>query len=143
MSESDVASWREAFSLFDKRGENKIPVSALGDLLRACGQNPTEAEIADLAAANKGADLDFQGFRRVLERPGGFDSPGDKEDLLRGFQVFDKQQTGYLGVGELRFLLTKLGEPMADHEVDELIKGVDVKDGQVHYGDFVDMILSN
>ena len=33
-----------------------------------------------------------------------------------------------------RLVLTKLGEPMADHEVDELIKGVDVKDGNVHYG---------
>lgn len=33
------------FSLFDNRGDGKISVSQLGDVLRALGQNPTEAEV--------------------------------------------------------------------------------------------------
>lgn len=41
-------NYREAFQLFDKRGNGRVERSALGDLLRACGQNPTLAEIADL-----------------------------------------------------------------------------------------------
>lgn len=31
--------------MFDNRGDGKINVSQLGDVLRALGQNPTEAEV--------------------------------------------------------------------------------------------------
>jgi Ca2+-binding EF-hand superfamily protein len=50
MDNSSQAStnYREAFQLFDKRGNGRVDRGALGDLLRACGQNPTLAEIADL-----------------------------------------------------------------------------------------------
>ena len=41
-------NYREAFQLFDKRGNGRVDRGSLGDLLRACGQNPTLAEIADL-----------------------------------------------------------------------------------------------
>ena len=41
-------NYKEAFSLFDKRGTGRVPTDTLGDLLRACGQNPTLAEITEL-----------------------------------------------------------------------------------------------
>lgn len=41
-------NYKEAFALFDKRGTQRVQVDSLGDLLRACGQNPTLAEIRDL-----------------------------------------------------------------------------------------------
>ena len=37
--------YRDAFALFDKRGDNKIDSNQLGDVLRALGLNPTEAEV--------------------------------------------------------------------------------------------------
>jgi hypothetical protein len=39
---------REAFSLFDKKGRGSIAPEQLGDLLRALGQNPTQAEVGVL-----------------------------------------------------------------------------------------------
>ena len=41
-------NYKEAFALFDKRGNGRVSLDSLGDLLRACGQNPTLAEIRDL-----------------------------------------------------------------------------------------------
>lgn len=41
-------NYKEAFSLFDRRGTGRVAGDLLGDLLRACGQNPTLAEIGDL-----------------------------------------------------------------------------------------------
>ena len=49
-----------------------------------------------------------------------------KEEFIRGFQIFDKEGNGTIGVGELRYVLTQLGEKMSDEEVDELMKGVQV-----------------
>ena len=36
--------------MFDKKGTGSVPRETLGDLLRALGQNPTQAEVADIVA---------------------------------------------------------------------------------------------
>lgn len=78
--------------------------------------------------------VDFDTFSRILNRPGGFRDPGEPEEYCRGFQVFDKDMTGFIGVGQLRYILTNLGEKMSDEEVDELLKGVDTAGtGEVNY----------
>ena len=69
----------------------------------------------------------------MLNRPGGFREPGDPEEYCRGFQVFDKDMTGFIGVGQLKYILTNLGEKMTEDEVDELLKAVDTSSGQVNY----------
>ena len=51
-------NYKEAFALFDKRGNGRVALDSLGDLLRACGQNPTLAEIRDLEK-NVGSDCGF------------------------------------------------------------------------------------
>ena len=103
--------------------------------------------------------VDFESFSKVLNRPGGFREPGEPEEYCRGFQVFDKDLTGYIGVGQLRYsefavtwiwtssskkdvnwrwvfpaaVLTNLGEKMSDEEVDELLKAVDTSSGEINY----------
>ena len=37
--------YKDAFALFDKRGDSKIDSNQIGDVLRALGLNPTEAEV--------------------------------------------------------------------------------------------------
>lgn len=39
------AEYRETFGLFDNKGDGKIFAHQLGEVLRAVGQNPTEAEV--------------------------------------------------------------------------------------------------
>ena len=79
----------------------------------------------------------------MLNRPGGFRDPGEPEEYCRGFQVFDKDLTGFIGVGQLRYILTNLGEKMSDEEVDELLKAVDTSSGEINYTELVRTILAN
>ena len=51
-------NYKEAFALFDKRGNQRVQLDSLGDLLRACGQNPTLQEIRELEK-NVGSDCAF------------------------------------------------------------------------------------
>ena len=37
-SEDQIAEFQEAFLLYDQRGDGKIPVSQIGDVMRALGQ---------------------------------------------------------------------------------------------------------
>merc|ERR1712164_193001 len=43
-----IAEFKEAFSLFDKDGDGTITTRELGTVMRSLGQNPTEAELADM-----------------------------------------------------------------------------------------------
>jgi hypothetical protein len=85
------------------------------------------------AADTLAETVDFETFQRILNRPGGFRDPGEPEEYCRGFQVFDKDMTGFIGVGQLKYILTNLGEKMSEEEVDELLKAVDTSSGQVNY----------
>lgn len=82
--------------MFDKKGTGHIARESLGDLLRALGQNPTQAEVSEIAAsAPKDSELlacdspvrllnsnmlpskvDFQSFLNILHRPNGFKPAG-------------------------------------------------------------------
>ena len=98
--------------------------------------------------------MDFESFLKILNRPNGFRDPGEPDEFVRGFQVFDKDSTGYIGVGELRYgippppgilcivswlliqsliVLTSLGEKLTNEEVDELLKGMNIQGDQVNY----------
>ncbi len=59
-------NYKEAFALFDKRGTQRVQLESLGDLLRACGQNPTLAEIRDLEKGCGGGDCEFYPYLLVL-----------------------------------------------------------------------------
>ena len=51
-------NYKEAFALFDKHGTGIVSVDLLGDLLRACGQNPTLHEVKELKESI-GSDCKF------------------------------------------------------------------------------------
>ena len=53
-SSQNTKAYKDAFALFDKKGNGRIPAEALGDLLRAVGQNPTLAEIDELETTVSG-----------------------------------------------------------------------------------------
>jgi hypothetical protein len=55
-------------------------------------------------------------------------------EFLKAFKVFDKEDSGYIAVGEIKYILTQLGERMDEGEVEEVLKMADVgPDGQVNY----------
>ena len=80
------------------------------------------------------ATVDFDTFSKILNRPGGFREPFDIEEYIRGFQVFDKDRSGFVGKGQIKYILTNLGEKMSEEEVDELFKStIDASNNEVDY----------
>ncbi|KAI9136724.1 essential light chain for Myo1p, light chain for Myo2p [Paraphysoderma sedebokerense] len=145
LNEEQTQEYKEIFSLFDKRGNGTIEPEALGDVLRAVGQNPTQAQIRDLIAGipESAKPLKFETVLDIISRPDGFKPAGSHEEFVQGFQVFDKDGNGFINAGELRYVLTALGEKLTDNEVDDILKGVEVgKDGSIAYEEFVKMITA-
>ncbi|KAJ3201181.1 hypothetical protein HDU82_008300 [Entophlyctis luteolus] len=129
-----TAEYKEAFAFFDKAGSGKIPVSSLGRMIRSLGQNPTEAEIADLVALLGGptAAFDFAQFSGIMTKRGG--SVDSEDDIREAWKVFDKEGNGFISAAELRHIMTNLGEKLTDEEVDLIIREADVEgNGQIDY----------
>lgn len=64
LSESQIAEFQEAFSLFDEDSDGLISPTQLGTVMRSLGQCPTEKELADIAESlesKKKSGIDFPG----------------------------------------------------------------------------------
>jgi len=142
-SEDQIAEYQETFGIFDSKGDNKIQVSQIGEVLRALGQNPTEAEVKKLSQQLRPEErINFEVFLPILHsisRHG----PGDTaDDFIEGLRHFDKDGNGYISSAELRHLLTHLGEKLSDDEVEQLLTGHEDSQGNVNYEEFVRNVLS-
>jgi myosin light chain 6 len=139
----DIREFQEAFQLFDNRGDGKISVSQLGDVLRALGQNPTEAEVKKCCNQLKPDDrIGFDVFLPILQTVCKSRCTDTAEDFIEGLRHFDKDGSGYISSAELRHLLTTLGEKLNDDEVEQLLAGQEDTQGNVHYEEFVRMVMS-
>lgn len=63
--------------------------------------------------------------------------------FLIGLKVFDKEQNGNISSAELRHLLTNLGERLTDEEVEQLLLGLEDKNGLIHYEEWIRKLLRN
>ena len=43
-----LSEYKDAFRLFDINGDGTITTKELGNVMKSLGQNPTEAELADM-----------------------------------------------------------------------------------------------
>ncbi|XP_053214227.1 myosin-2 essential light chain-like [Panonychus citri] len=141
--EDQVAEYQEAFSLFDNRGDGKINVSQLGDVLRALGQNPTEAEVKKCCNQLRPDDrIGFDVFLPILQTVSKNRCTDTAEDFIEGLRHFDKDGSGVISSAELRHLLTTLGEKLLDDEVEQLLAGQEDSQGNIHYEEFVKTVMS-
>jgi calmodulin len=144
LTEDQIAEFKEAFSLFDRDGDGKITSKELGTVMRSLGQNPTEAELADMIKevdVDGNGTIDFPEFLNMMARK--MQENDTEEEIREAFKVFDKDGNGLISAAELRHVMTNLGEKLTDEEVDEMIREADVDgDGQINYDEFVKMMLS-
>lgn len=145
LTEEQIAEFKEAFSLFDKNGDGTISDKELGVVMRAIGQNPTEAELTDMineVDADGNGTIDFPEFLTMMSRKSTV-SCDEEDELRQAFKTFDRDGNGLITAAELRHVMTNLGEKLTDEECDEMIKEADLDgDGMVNYDEFVRMMTS-
>ena len=75
----------------------------------------------------------FEDFKLLMK-----EKPPTKEDfadeMLRAFKIFDKDGNNFIDADELRHVMTQLGEPLSEEQVNMMIQCADLnKDGKLDY----------
>lgn len=143
-SEELIADFKEAFSLFDKDGDNKIKTSELGLLVRSLNQNPTEAELEEMKAEIDPEDtgeLTFSDFVALILRR--WKDVDAEEELLEAFKVLTKGNPRFITSGELKHMVSMFGEKFTEEEADLLIKRANPNaQGEIDYEELVRLLTT-
>ncbi|KAK9461727.1 calmodulin [Lipomyces oligophaga] len=144
LTEEQIKDFKEAFALFDRDGDGQITTKELGTVMRSLGQNPSEAELADMineVDTDNNGTIDFPEFLTMMARK--MKDTDSEEEIKEAFRVFDRNNNGYISATELRHVMTSIGERLTDEEVDQMIREADTNnDGRIDYNEFVRIMLS-
>nr|XP_031539272.1 myosin light chain 6B isoform X3 [Vicugna pacos] len=137
-NKDQLEEFKEAFELYDRVGDGKIQFSQCGDVMRALGHNPTNAEVLRVMGNPKSDELksrrvDFETFLPMLQAVAKNRDKGSYQDYLEGLRVFDKEGNGKVMGAELRHVLTTLGERMTEEEVETVLAGHEDINGCINY----------
>jgi len=148
LTDEQIDEFKEVFNIFDVDQNGTICPKELGIVMRALGQNPSEAELKEMmedADDNGDGVIEFQeflGLMTVLINK--VDEDKKEENLLQAFHIFDKDGDGFISVGELKDFFHNLGEmTLNDEDIREMISAADMNgDGKLDYQEFKRMMFT-
>lgn len=133
LTADELATFQEAFTVFDKNQDGTITTKELSTVMRSLGQNPTDAEVQDMineVDVDGSGAIEFPEFCLMLAKK---TEECDVENEIRGaFRVFDKERTGGIAVSEMRSILSNLPEKVSNEEIEEMLRTAD-RDGNGYF----------
>ncbi|XP_037958812.1 neo-calmodulin-like [Teleopsis dalmanni] len=131
--------FKEAFSIFDKRGNGTIETSDLKGLLHCLGEYPKYAElqmlINEVDPKGKGF-IRFPDLVTIMGRKLRLGSHNEK-DILEAFCIFASDVDDYITPAKFKRAMEKAGKRISDEEIGEMIAAADKNgDGQIDFDEF-------
>ncbi|KAI6184532.1 Calmodulin [Aphelenchoides bicaudatus] len=137
-SREQIEEFREAFELFDKNGDGRVTSEELGIVMRSLGHEPSDQELHDIINEidiDGNGSIELDEFVSMMSRR--VNASETERELREAFQVFDKDQDGFISAFELKFVMMNLGESLTEDEIREMIREADIDgDGRVNFEEF-------
>merc|ERR1712216_1010666 len=135
---------REAFELFDTDGSGAIDVAELNTAMSALGFEPKRGEIQKMVNdmdKDGDATVDLEEFFIMMAEQ--MNKKEGKTELLKGFKLFDDDNTGKISIKNLTRMAKELGETCSEAELAEILKECDDDgDGEIGEEDFLNIMTT-
>jgi len=149
LSSGDIEDVREVFDLFDfwDGRDGMVDGAKVGDFLRCCGLNPTQAQVLSNGGTKKLGDKQYK-FEEILpiyKTCSGETDTGTFADFMEAFKTFDREGQGFIAAAELRHVLTMLGERLTDIDVDQIFKFTGTEEdleGNIKYEELIKKVMA-
>ena len=118
LSDDQKNDIREAFNLFDSKGNGIIDTKDLKVAMRALGFEPRKEEIKKMLSEvdkDNSGKLTFEGFLALMASK--MSEKDTKEEILKAFKLFDDDDTGKISFTNLKRVANELGENLTDEEL--------------------------
>merc|ERR1712196_156325 len=134
---------REAFDLFDTDGSGAVDASELHTAMKALGFEPKKEEISKMVKdmdKDGDATVDFEEFCVMLAEK--MNQKDGKEEMLKGFALFDDDNTGKISFKNFKRVAKELGENLTDKELEEILAEADADgDGEINQEEFLAVMV--
>ncbi|KAJ8751125.1 hypothetical protein K2173_016306 [Erythroxylum novogranatense] len=141
LSVEEVAGIKEAFNMMDIGKRGKINLEELRNGLQKLGQQVADADLQILMEA---ADADGDGtlnYGEFVAVSVHLKKMGNDEHLHKAFAFFDRNQSGYIEIEELREALNDEVDTCSEDVINAIMQDVDTdKDGRISYEEFAVMM---
>ena len=145
----EIEDVREVFDLFDfwDGRDGLVDGFKVGDFLRCCGLNPTQAHVFGNGGTKKLGEKQYK-FEEILpiyKQVSADADSGTFADFMEAFKTFDREGQGFINAAELRHVLTSLGERLTDIDVDTILKLTGTEedlDGNIKYEEFIKKVMA-
>merc|ERR1712031_110621 len=142
LTDEQKAELKEAFELFDTDGSGAVDSSELHTAMKALGFEPKKEEIAKMVREmdkDGDATVDFEEFCIMLAEK--MNQKDGKEELLKGFKLFDDDNTGKISMKNFKRVAKELGETLSDAELGEILAEADTDgDGEINETEFLEVM---
>lgn len=141
LSVEEVAGIKEAFNKMDVENRGKINLDELKNGLHKLGHQIPDADIQILMEA---ADVDGDGtlnYGEFVAVSVHLSRMANDEHLHKAFAFFDRNQSGFIEIDELRIALSDEDDANSEDVINAIMHDVDTdKDGQISYEEFAAMM---
>ncbi|KAH8313451.1 hypothetical protein KR067_005963 [Drosophila pandora] len=143
LNDEQVKDLEEAFALFDNEDTKVISIKYLKDCLRAVAHNPPENELQDYITeidTDNSGELYLSDFLYIMSKR--YEDMTPEDEVILAFKVFDKEDKGFIPETEFRQIITNMGEPMDEDEIEEMIRDADANtEMNIEYVKFVQRMM--
>ena len=143
LTPEQIDQCKRLFDIFDINKDRTISSKELGKVLRSLNLNPSQADLENMIKKTDQSGsgrIEFQDFLKLYAEK--IKETITKEDVCRYFAMFDRNGDGLIDPKEFKRVMTTMGEPLTNEEVEFIISEAD-KDlnGYIDYNEFSEMLL--
>jgi len=144
LTPQEIRDLRIVFNIFDSNSDGYIGPLDLKKTLRTLGFKVSKEEAAqlihDVGLKGRG-EADFIEFMEIIINRQG-DTRDIYEEIIKGFEMFDFDQTGNISLDKLRRACNHAGIKFTQKELEEMMEEADVNgDGAVDQSEFIRIML--